>query len=104
MKPIEDSELILNGDGTVFHLHLLPENIADNIILVGDQDRTDVVAQNFDTIDFKVQNREFKTITGTKNGKRISVHPDGYPSGALCFHGSSPRHSPRTVRPPERKA
>ena len=66
MKPIEDSELILNGDGTVFHLHLLPENIADNIILVGDQDRTDVVAQNFDTIDFKVQNREFKTITGTK--------------------------------------
>ena len=54
MKPIEDSELILNGDGTVFHLHLLPENIADNIILVGDQDRTDVVAQNFDTIDFKV--------------------------------------------------
>ena len=44
MKPIEDSELILNGDGTVFHLHLLPENIADNIILVGDQDRTDVVA------------------------------------------------------------
>ena len=77
MKPIEDSELILNGDGTVFHLHLLPENIADNIILVGDQDRTDVVAQNFDTIDFKVQNREFKTITGTKNGKRISVVSTG---------------------------
>lgn len=77
MKPIEDSELILNGDGTVFHLHLLPENIADNIILVGDQDRTDVVAQNFDTIDFKVQNREFKTITGIKNGKRISVVSTG---------------------------
>ncbi|MBR4267071.1 MAG: nucleoside phosphorylase [Bacteroidales bacterium] len=77
MKPIEDSELILNGDGTIFHLHLNPEDIADNIILVGDQNRTDVVAKNFDTIDFTIQNREFKTITGTKNGKRISVISTG---------------------------
>ena len=68
MKPIEDSELILNDDGTIFHLHLLPENVADNIILVGDQDRTDVVAKNFDSIEFSVQNREFKTITGSKRG------------------------------------
>jgi len=77
MKPIEDSELILNADGTIFHLHLKPENIADNIILVGDQDRVKVVADFFDTQDFEVQNREFKTITGTKNGKRISVVSTG---------------------------
>ncbi|MBP5504351.1 MAG: hypothetical protein J6Y24_16375, partial [Bacteroidales bacterium] len=68
MKPIEDSELILNSDGTVFHLHLLPENIADNIILVGDQDRTDVVAQKFDTIDFKVQTASLKPLLEPKTG------------------------------------
>lgn len=77
MKPIEDSELIINGDGTIFHLHLKPENIADNIILVGDQNRVEAVAKFFDTVEFTVQNREFKTVTGTKNGKRITVVSTG---------------------------
>lgn len=77
MKPIEDSELIINGDGTIFHLHLKPENIADNIILVGDQNRVEAVANFFDTVEFTVQNREFKTVTGTKNGKRITVVSTG---------------------------
>ena len=77
MKPIEDSELIINGDGTIFHLHLKPENIADNIILVGDQNRVEAVANFFDTVELKVQNREFKTVTGTKNGKRITVISTG---------------------------
>lgn len=74
---IESSELILNDDGSVFHLHLKPEHIANNIILVGDQNRVEVVAQCFDTQEFKIQNREFKTITGVKNGKRISVVSTG---------------------------
>ena len=77
MKPIEDSELIINGDGTIFHLHLKPENIADNIILVGDQNRVEAVANFFDTVELTVQNREFKTVTGTKNGKRITVISTG---------------------------
>lgn len=77
MKPIEDSELIINGDGSIFHLHLKPEDIADNIILVGDQNRTEVVARFFDTVEVTIQNREFKTITGTKNGKRITVISTG---------------------------
>ena len=77
MEKIADSELILNGDGTIFHLHLKPENIADNIILVGDQSRVDVVAQYFDKTTFTIQNREFKTITGIKNGKEITVISTG---------------------------
>jgi uridine phosphorylase len=58
-------------------LHLKPENIADNIILVGDQNRVEAVAKFFDTVEFTVQNREFKTVTGTKNGKRITVVSTG---------------------------
>ncbi len=75
--PIPDSELMLNDDGSIFHLHLLPGDLAENIILVGDQDRCDVVAKYFDTIELTKQNREFRTITGTKNGKRISVVSTG---------------------------
>ena len=77
MEKIADSELILNGDGTIFHLHLKPENIAKNIILVGDPARVDVVAECFDNVTFSTQNREFKTITGTKNGKQVSVVSTG---------------------------
>lgn len=77
MKPIEDSELMINDDGSIFHLHLQPNDIADNVILVGDQNRTDVVAKCFDTIEIMRQNREFRTITGTKNKKRISVVSTG---------------------------
>lgn len=74
---IGDSELILNKDGSIFHLHLLPENIADTIILVGDQDRVDMISKYFDKVEFKVQNREFKTHTGYYNGKRLSVLSTG---------------------------
>ncbi|NPA44670.1 MAG: nucleoside phosphorylase [Chlorobi bacterium] len=77
MNRIGDSELILNADGSIFHLHLKPENLADNVILVGDQGRVEMVSKYFDEIEFKVQNREFKTHTGTYNGKRISVLSTG---------------------------
>jgi uridine phosphorylase len=77
MERIGDSELILNKDGSIFHLHLLPENIADTVILVGDQDRVDMVSSHFDKIEFKVQNREFRTHTGYYKGKRISVLSTG---------------------------
>jgi len=72
-----ESELIINKDGSIFHLHLLPEDIADNIILVGDPGRVEVVASFFERIELKKQNREFCTITGAYNGKRISVISTG---------------------------
>ncbi len=77
MNKIGESELIINKDGSIFHLHLKPEHIADTIILVGDQDRVDMVSANFDKIEFKVQNREFRTHTGIFNGKRISAISTG---------------------------
>jgi uridine phosphorylase len=77
MNRIGDSELILNPDGSIFHLHLKPENIADTCILVGDQDRVGMVSKYFDKIEFKVRNREFKTHTGEYKGKRVSVISTG---------------------------
>lgn len=74
---IQHSELIINNDGSIFHLHLKPEQISDNIILVGDPGRVDTVANFFEKIDFTSQNREFKTITGRFNGKRITVISTG---------------------------
>ncbi|MBL0329966.1 MAG: nucleoside phosphorylase [Bacteroidetes bacterium] len=74
---IAETELILNPNGSVYHLQLLPENIAPNIIIVGDQGRVETVSAFFDTIDFKVQNREFVTHGGTFNGKRIMVLSSG---------------------------
>ena len=74
---IGESELILNPDGSIFHLHLKPENIAETILLVGDQDRVEMISNYFDAIEFKVQNREFKTHTGIYRGKRISVVSTG---------------------------
>ncbi|MBD5422693.1 MAG: nucleoside phosphorylase [Bacteroides sp.] len=70
-KSIEPSELIINPDGSVFHLHLLPEQLTDRIILVGDPGRVDMVASFFDTVDFEVSSREFHTIGGTYQGKPI---------------------------------
>ncbi len=70
-KIIAPSELIINPDGSVFHLHLLPEQLTDRIILVGDPGRVDMVASFFDTIDFEVSSREFHTIGGTYQGKPI---------------------------------
>jgi uridine phosphorylase len=72
-----ESELIINKDGSIFHLHLHPEDIADDIILVGDPGRVEIVASYFDKIELKKQNREFCTITGELNDKRISVISTG---------------------------
>ena len=74
---IPNSELILNSDGTIFHLHLKPANIADQIILVGDQARVDTVAGFFEKTYFSAKNREFRTVTGWYNGKKISVISTG---------------------------
>ncbi|MDE6403452.1 MAG: phosphorylase, partial [Muribaculaceae bacterium] len=68
---IPSSELIINSDGSVFHLHLRPEMLTDRVILVGDPARVDIVASFFDTRDFEVSSREFHTIGGTYQGKPI---------------------------------
>ncbi|WP_298535434.1 nucleoside phosphorylase [uncultured Algibacter sp.] len=75
--PIKESELILNPDGSIYHLNLKPENISDTIIFVGDQDRVSKVSKYFDSIEFETQKREFKTHTGFYKGKRISVISTG---------------------------
>ena len=77
MRIIEPSELIVNPNGSIFHLHLKPEDIADTIILVGDPGRVDTVASFFSKIELTVSNREFKTVTGSFNGQRISVVSTG---------------------------
>ncbi|ARV05714.1 phosphorylase [Polaribacter sp. SA4-10] len=74
---IRESELILNPDGSVYHLNLRPENIATDIIFVGDQDRVNKISKHFDTIEFTTQKREFKTTTGTYKNKRFSVISTG---------------------------
>jgi len=77
MKAIANSELIINKDGSIFHLHLKPENLAKNIILVGDPDRVKTVADFFDKKLFEVKNREFHTKTGEISGKKFSVISTG---------------------------
>ena len=77
MKRIEESELIINADGTIFHLHLLPAQLADKVILVGDPGRVSLVASHFDEVEFQTANREFHTTTGTYQGKRITVVSTG---------------------------
>ncbi len=74
---IKDSELILNPDGSVYHLNLKPENISDTIIFVGDQDRVEKITKHFDSIEFSTQKREFKTQTGYYHDKRITVISTG---------------------------
>lgn len=74
---IQSSELILNPDGSVYHLNLLPEHIANDIIFVGDQNRVEKITQFFDSIEFSTQKREFKTQTGLFKGKRITVMSTG---------------------------
>lgn len=76
-KYFAESELIINGDGSVFHLHLRPEQLAEKIILVGDPGRVTLVASHFDSKECDVTSREFHTITGTYKGKRISVISTG---------------------------
>lgn len=79
MKTFPSSQLIINDDGSVFHLHLRPEFLADKVILVGDQGRVDMVASFFDegSIECDIQSREFHTITGKYKGKRISCISTG---------------------------
>lgn len=74
---IKESELILNPDGSVYHLQLRPGQVADTVITVGDTERVEAITKHFDSIEFTVQNREFKTQTGTLQGKRITVVSTG---------------------------
>ena len=74
---IAESELIINSDGSVFHLHIRPEELADNVILVGDPGRVDMVAEYFEETEFRRQSREFVTVTGKYRGTRMSVISTG---------------------------
>lgn len=74
---IKSSELIINADGSIFHLHLKPEQIADTIILVGDPGRVDLIGSLMSDIEFKIQSREFVSTTGTYNNQRITVISTG---------------------------
>ena len=76
-KTFPPSELIINEDGSIFHLHLRPEQLADRVILVGDPDRVSTVASHFDSQEHEVSSREFHSITGTYQGKRITVLSTG---------------------------
>lgn len=77
MRTIGPSELILNPDGSIYHINLKPEHIAPNIIFVGDQNRVDKVSKHFDRIEFETQKREFKTVVGSLNNKRFTVISTG---------------------------
>lgn len=74
---IKNSELILNPDGSIFHLHLKPDQLADTIILVGDPGRVELISNLFDQTEFTVRNREFVTSTGTYHGQRLTVLSTG---------------------------
>ncbi len=74
---IKDSELILNPDGSVYHINLKPEQIAKDIIFVGDQNRVEKITKHFDSVEFTTQKREFKTQTGVYKGKRMTVMSTG---------------------------
>lgn len=76
-KFFAESELIINGDGSIFHLHVKAEQLADKVILVGDPGRVSLVASHFDSKECDIESREFHTITGTYHGKRISVVSTG---------------------------
>lgn len=75
-----ESELIINGDGSCFHLHVRPEQLADRIVLVSDPASVDLVATHFESMECKVESREFRTITGTYKGKRITCLSYGFGS------------------------
>lgn len=77
MKTFLESELIINEDGSIFHLHLKPEQLADKVILCGDPNRVDTIASHFDFVECDILNREFHTITGLYGMKRVSVVSTG---------------------------
>ncbi len=83
MRTIPSSELIINGDGSIFHLHLKPEQLADIVILVGDPGRVAMIAEFFDEREAEVSNREFRTITGSYKGRRMSVISTGIGIGNI---------------------
>lgn len=83
MRTIPSSELIINEDGSIFHLHLKPEQLADVVILVGDPARVKMVADYFDEVECRVQNREFNTVTGSYKGRRMTVLSTGIGIGNI---------------------
>lgn len=83
MRTIPSSELIINDDGSVFHLHLRPEQLADIVVLVGDPGRVALVAEHFDHIECKASNREFNTVTGIYKGRRMTVLSTGIGIGNI---------------------
>ena len=83
MRTIPSSELIINSDGSIFHLHLKPEQLADIVILVGDPGRVAMIADYFETKECEVANREFLTVTGTYKGKRMTVMSTGIGIGNI---------------------
>ena len=83
MRTIPASELIINDDGSIFHLHLRPGQLADTVILVGDPGRVALVAEYFDSRECEVSNREFRTVTGSYRGKRMTVLSTGIGIGNI---------------------
>ena len=83
MRTIPSSELIINGDGSIFHLHLKPEQLADVVILVGDPGRVAMIAEYFDEKECEVSNREFHTVTGRYKGRRMTVLSTGIGIGNI---------------------
>ena len=83
MRTIPASELIINDDGSIFHLHLRPGQLADTVILVGDPGRVALVAEYFDSRECEVSNREFRTVTGSYRGKRMMVLSTGIGIGNI---------------------
>jgi len=77
MRTISPDQLPINSDGSIFHLHLKPEQLADKVVMMGDPERVPKVAAYFDNIEFDLQSREFRTITGTYGGKRITALSHG---------------------------
>lgn len=82
-RVIPSSELIINSDGTIFHLHLKPEQLADTVIMVGDPARVAMIAAYFDSVECEASNREFKSVTGSYKGKRITVMSTGIGIGNI---------------------
>jgi len=77
MRQIPPDQLPINADGSIFHLHLKPEQLADKVVMMGDPERVPIVAAYFDSIEFDQQSREFRTITGMYRGKRITALSHG---------------------------
>jgi uridine phosphorylase len=83
VRKIPSDQLPINDDGSVFHLHLKPEHLADRVVMMGDPGRVPLVASKFDSIEFTTQNREFRTVTGYYKGKRITALSHGIGCGNI---------------------